>query len=362
MPEITQPILSKSPEPNHQQKDVLSLSQFLELLRAEEDYYPGEQHNTKLMISRLRKIFYDQWGWNSELIRGAKDVETRYITTIVTQESENTRPMGTTSTNPGAETKHRTITYSPIDRVFGNTRVGQTPDIYKNDHQEVLLPEGFYCDIAHILAGIDAANHPQIVTPLPNWLFFIAKLLPHVNSNLDTVTWLGDIASSAGDFLFAYLKNGKKPISSQTEQGIIDADAPGSDMLGDIDALVIAKNYDIKSENGMRVTDIIEDYYLGKNEKEPMKNTRFQKYCNCVGLMGWNGEKFENEAEWLAYQYKELRGNTEFQVFSLTDEKLDGLILPAKIFFGCYSKVIKLKQLLNIFLDSLKTELKKNTN
>lgn len=359
MDAITQPILSKIPEPGHKVNDALSLIQFLQLLREEEDYYPGEQHNTKLMISRLRKIFYDQWGWNSELIRGAKEVDTRYVTEIVTDETENTRPMGTNSTNPEVETKHRTITYSATDRIYGNTRVGQTPEIYKNDHQEVLLPEGYYCDIAHILAGMDAANHPQIVTPLPNWLFFMAKLLPHVDSNLDTVTWLGDIASSAGDFLFAYLKNGKKPIDSQAEQNIIDVDAPGSDMLGDIDALVIAKNYAISSTNGMRVSEIIADYYLGKNGETPLKNKRFQKYCECVGLKGWNGETFDNEADWLAYQYKELRGNTEFQVFSLTDEKLDGLILPAKIFFGCYKDVIKLKPLLNIFLDSLKIELKK---
>lgn len=359
MTKLYQPILSRNTEPGHDQKNALNFHQFLALLKEEEDYYPGEQNNTKLMFSCLRKIFYDQWGWNSELIRCASKVETRYITAIVDTATENSRPMGTTSRDPEVESKHRTITYSDHDKIYGNTRVGQTPEIYKNDHQEVLLPEGYYCDVAHILAGVDAYNYKQIVSPLPEWLFFLAKLLPHVNSNVDLVTWLGDIASSAGDFLFAYLKNNKKPIGTDAEQKIINIDAPGSDMLGDIDALVIAASYDVSSANGMRVTEIYEDYFIGKDGKTPIKDRRIEIFCKAVGLENWDGENFKNEAEWLKYQYRELRGNTEFQVFSLTDEKLDGLILPAKIYFGCYKDVLKLKQLLSLFLDSIKVELKK---
>jgi hypothetical protein len=358
MGSLFQPIFTKETEPGHDPKDALNLDQFLKLLREEEDYYPGEQHNTKLMFTRLRKIFYDQWGWNSELIRGATNIETRYIVSVIDVPSENTRPLGTMSRDPEVPGKHRTVMYSDHDKIYGNTRVGQTPEIYKNDHQEVLLPEGYYCDVAHILAGVDATNYPQVVSPLPNWLTFLEKWFPHVNSNIDVVTWVGDIASTAGDFLYAYLRNNNQPISSDTEQKYINIDVPGSDMLGDIDALVIASNYDISALNGMRVTEIYEDYYIGKNHKTPLKDRRLELFCKHVGL-SWDGKQFTNEADWMKYQYRELRGQTEFQVFSLTDEKLDGIWLPLKIYFGFYAEVIKIKLLLNLLLEGLKTELRK---
>ncbi len=361
---VFQPILSTTTEPGHtpfggSPNPAFDLTQFLALLKEEEDYYPGEQHNTKLMFTRLRKIFYDQWGWNSELIRGATKIETRYIASVAYAATENTRPMGTMSQNPEAPGKHRTVTYSATDRVYGNTRVGQTPEIYKNDHQEVLLPEGFYCDVAHILAGVDAFNYKQVVSPLPDWLFFLAKLLPHVDSNVDLVTWLGDIASSAGDFLFAYLRNNNKPIGPEAEQKYINIDAPGSDMLGDIDALVIANSYDVGTSKGMRVTEIYEDYYIGKNGKTPIKDQRFEIFCKIVGL-NWDGKEFTNKADWIAYQRRELKAQTEFQIFSLTDEKLDGIWLPLKVYFGYYKEVIKMDPLLELFLDTLKTVMTKN--
>ncbi len=358
MEKLFQPILSSNTEPGHDPKNALTLVQFLELLKEEEDYYPGEQHNTKLMFTRLRKIFYDQWGWNSELIRGAANIQSRYVTSIVDSPDESTRPIGTLSKKAETPTKHRTITYSDHDLVYGDTRVGQTPFIYQNDHQEVLLPEGFYCDVAHILAGVDAFNYKQIVSPFPEWLFFLAKLFPHVDSNVDLVTWLGDIASSAGDFLFAYLKNNEKPIGTEAEQKIINIDAPGSDMLGDIDAIVIANSYDVGAEKGLRVSEIYEDYYFGKNGKTSIKDRRFEIFCKHVGLI-WDGKNMTNESDWLKYQCRELRGNTEFQVFSLTDEKLDGIWQPLKIYFGYYKEVLKLEPMLILFLEGLKTQLKK---
>lgn len=93
MATITQPILTTTPEPGHAAADVLTLQQFINLLREEEDYWSGEQQNTKLMITRLRKIFYDQWGWNDELIRGAADVECRYEVDVVPVATEHSRAV-----------------------------------------------------------------------------------------------------------------------------------------------------------------------------------------------------------------------------------------------------------------------------
>jgi len=325
MKTLFQPILSDHPEPSHPISKVISLTKFIELLRGEEDYYPGEQRNTKLMISRLRKIFYDQWGWNSELIRGASKIKTRYITKIVEDKEEHSKPVRRYK-DKTYQPKHRVIVYSDHDRIFGDSQAGQVPFIYKNDHEEVLLPEGFFCDVAHILAGLDAFNHPQIVTPLPSWLSFIAKLFPHVDKNIDIVTWLGDIASNAGDFLFGYLNNDKQELSLKKQQDIINVDSPGSDMLGDIDTYVIACNYDVGTSDGMRVSEILQ-------------------------------ENFSNEKKWLRHYKKELRNNICFQVFSLTSEKITSIWLPIKIWFGGYKKILKKELLLQIFIDQLKAKM-----
>lgn len=358
MPQIYQPLFAYNPEPGHKIEDVITMEQMIDLLREEEDYWEGEQNNTKLMITRLRKIFYDQWGWNSELIRGAADIETRYEVKILDDASEHSKPLRRYS-NYEYQPKHREVVYTNHDRVYGATRAGQVPFIYHSDHQEVVLPDGTYCDSAHILAGLDAGNYLAPVSPLPRFLMFLKNLFPHVDSNMDIVTWLGDIASSSGDFLFDYLRNGKKMLTAETEQKYMNTDAPGSDMLGDIDPYVIRKHFDTSSSNGMRYTDILKEYYFGKDGKEALHKRRVSEFCSVIGLSGWNGESFANEHKWLSYYHQQLRDNTSFQVFSLTDEKLHSVILPLKIWFGFYKNVTLFEELLNIWLAALKEGIKK---
>jgi hypothetical protein len=349
---LFQPILSLDPEPGHAKENIIQLPEFIKLLEEEEDYWTGEQQNTRLMITRLRKIFYDQWGWNKELIRGAADVECRYQVTIVDEQPVHGKPLRRVK-NQTEVPKFRKVTYRDNDRIYGNTRSGQTPFIYQNDHQEVLMPDGTYCDQAHILAGLDAYNHPQIVSPFPAFLSFLDKLGPHVDSNIDIVTWLGDIASSSGDFLFAYLKQGKKPLTQDREQQIINIDAPGSDMLGNIDAYVLSAQYEAGAAHGMRYTQILNHYYCGEGKK--YRDRRCSIFADRVGLKGWNGSTYANEAAWLRFYTRQLRDNTSFQAFSLTDEKLDSIWLSMAIWFNGYHDVLKLEYLLKIFLKSLYT-------
>ena len=361
MNNLYQPILVTTPEPHHAPQDVLTLSQFLDLLKEEEDYYPGEQHNTVLMITRLRKIFYDQWGWNSELVRARAHIPSRYQVTVVDDPTDINVPKKHAKPIPRYrdneyQPRHRVITYRADDRVYGNTRTGQVPDIYKNDHQEVVLPDGTYCDAAHILAGLDAANFPQVVSPLPTFLSFLNSLVPHVDANIDVATWLGDIGSSSGDFLFKYLKNDSRPIGSTEEQQSINLETPGSDMLGNIDTYVIARHFGVASDNGQRVTEILRDYYLSANR---FRQNRFSIYCEAVGLRGWNGETFSNEQAWLDYYRKQLRNDVCFQVFSLTEENIKSLWLMIRIFFNGFQDVLKLTLLLTIYLNALKDLIKK---
>lgn len=347
---LDQPILKGSPEPGHDPKNVLTLKDFILLLKEEEDYWSPEQSNTKLMISRLRKIFYDKWGWNSELIRGAAQIESRFITVLKDSPIEHGKEAPRYK-NLVYSPVYRAVTYTDQDRIFGNTRVGQVPFIYQHDHQDVLLPEGYFCDIAHILAGLDAINNKQVVSPLPNFLSFLDKLVPNVDSNVDVVTWLGDIASSSADFLFDYLKNKNNSIIEQEEQEVVDIDASGSDLLGDIEPYVIAQHYDVSSSNGKRFTEIIEDYYYGNNS---YRSNRFSTFSKAIGLEGWNGKAFSNEQQWLKYYHDELRNCVCFVAYSQNEKSLEKIILPVKIWFNCYQSPLKLDLLLNIFLKVLK--------
>ncbi|HXB08708.1 MAG TPA: hypothetical protein VNW04_16365 [Puia sp.] len=353
-----QPILARKPETGHAEKDVLTVQEFLELLRAEEDYWEGEQTQLPLMITRLRKIFYDKWGWNKELIRACASVECRYKVTIT-----DTPPRDSGGQSHVRRKKHyrdnlevdkyRLVTYREDDRVYGDTREGDVPRIYQKDHQEVLLPDGSYCDLAHVLAGLDAYNHPQMVCPLPPALEFGHGLVPHCDSNMHLVTWLGDIATSCEAFVFDYLRNGKKPLSPHAEQHYIEINAPGSDMLGNIDAYAIARSYDLSGASGRRLTEILQEYYLSP-AKSFFAQKRYALFCDAVGLV-WDGESFTNEDEWIERYRPQLRDATTFMIYSLTEEKLKSILLPIEIWLGGYSDVLKTGPMLRLFLETLKS-------
>lgn len=350
---LKQPIDTGNPEAGHAPSDVLTLKDYLDLLRLEEEYWPENLGNTRILISRLRKIYYDKWGWNSELIRGAADIETRYITTMTpspVQHAKGVMRKKQLITAP----EYRLITYSDHDRVYGNTRVGQVPLIYQHDHQELRLPDGAMCDIAHVLAGLDAYNNYSVVTPLPEFLKFLYKLLPFCKSNVDVVTWLGDIASSSADFLFDYLKNNDKNISESDEQTVIDSDAPSSDMMGDIDPYVIAKYYPTSMTSGPRFTEIIDDYYFGNNN---YRKHKYITYAEQIGLMHFDGNKFQNETEWLHEYESQLRNAITFVIFSQTEMSLRKFLLPLEVWIGMYKRPLKMRLLLEIFLKSLKSDI-----
>jgi len=352
-----QPILSRKPEPGHAEKDVISAQEFITLLKEEEDYFPGEQTQLPLMITRLRKIFYDKWGWNKELIRRAAPIECRYEVTITgtppRDSSGQSHVKRKTHYKDNDEVdKYRLVTYRKNDRVYGDTRAGQVPLIYQKDHQETLLPDGSYCDLAHVLAGLDAYNNPQFVSPLPVWLGFLHKLVPHCDSNMDLVTWLGDIATSSEAFVFDYLRHHNRPLSPEAEQHYINIEAPGSDMLGNIDSYAIARSYDLSGASGRRLTEILEEFYISP-ARAFFVQKRYALFCDAVGLK-WDGHRFTNEEEWLRRYRPQLRDATTFMIYSLTDENVQSIILPLEVWLGGYSDVVKADILLRLFLKTLK--------
>jgi hypothetical protein len=362
---IIQPILSSKPEYGHKPIDVLSFDEFNALLKIEEDYYLGKKTDLKLMTTRLRKIFYDKFGWNTQLIKKAACVKSRYVFEIVDcPSSERKMPQDLFKLirrykNYEYRPKCRKVTYRCNDRIYGNSKTGETPEIYVKDHQDVLLPEGYHCDVGHVLAGLDALNNFQPVSPLPSVLIFLRKYFPFVDSNADVVTWLGDIATTAADFLFATLRK-QRPLTDEEEQFYINVNASASDMLGDIDSYVIHCIYYNIPGFDKKVSDILDFYYKSEASLEKFRQLRFFIFANRVGLKEWDGNKFSNEADWLNYYSDQLRNTTALMVFSSTKGLREKFSLPYKVWKYKYENVIKIKMLLTLFLEALKENMTNN--
>ncbi len=314
---LFQPIETKA----ERNEEILTIQYFIELLKKEEAYYNGDQNNTQLMVTRFRKIFYDTPNWDKTLIKGAADIQGRYQNDKFS-ENEN------------------------------------TPLICRKANQEIKLEDGLRCDLGHVFAGLDALNYPEVVTPLPGWLRWARKLFPSNDYNSDIVTWLGDIASVAGEFVVRSQNNHE--LSLDEKQELIFSYAQGADMLGNIDAYVIGNTYNMYSDNGLKISDILYDYYCSEGIGEQTRKRRYSIFCSVIGLTGWDGENFDNEKSWMKYNIGQLRNNTLFYTMNrFSDFKRLGVGL--KTWFRRYDKQIDAENLLNSFLTSIKKLKKKET-
>ncbi|MEQ8972638.1 MAG: DUF4157 domain-containing protein [Coleofasciculus sp. C1-SOL-03] len=273
---LHQPIVENAPA------SAISIRDFIALVEVEERKYPPEeQTNTKLMITRLRKIFYDREGWDNYLIEGARDIEAPYTTEH--QEKERF-------------TLEIPFLFNDFDVVRQEHNVkdsqGNTPDIASN--QEISLEDGSYIDLGHVFAGLDALNYPQSVQA-PG-LSSIG-----IDDNVDAVTWVGDLGSVLAEIQFQWIRNDKQ-ISSKERQAIINEYASPQDMLGNIDAYVIDQQFDIdETSGGRKVSEILREYYLNGSTDQgtPSRDRRYSIFAQAVGLNNWDGTNFSNESEWI---------------------------------------------------------------
>lgn len=234
----------EKPAPNGK----ITISEFIKLVELEENKYSHvESHDTKKMISIIRKIFYNTSGWDDKLIPKAKEIKPPYKKYI-----EKIRPGF-----PKKVDFSKWISFEFTDKeyfpiLFGTKETKPTIYIHQEIELEKGKTKGMYIDIGHVLCGMDAFNNPDKVIP-PN----IEGWQPtdwEITHNIDAVTWLGDLASVLGDSVMeAIIK--KRNLTEAEIQNTIDADAPNQDMLGNIDAYVIAKNYNI-SGSKLRVSDL----------------------------------------------------------------------------------------------------------
>lgn len=328
---------------------ALSLPEFLALLSQEEQFFVSEPVGGSTMLTHLRKIFYGTSGWDKELIRGGACIPCRYLVRVVSTVAQHSSTKHRKRTATG--TLHQRVEVVVREGDWMNPRAGTQPDIYTDNHQEVILPSGLLCDIGHVLAGMDALSYPAPVAPLPSWLLWMYRLVPHVDDNADAATWIGDLSSITGELFFFHQEQKMYPNADQV-QAIIDEGNPAQDMLGNIDSLVVRQLYSV--EDAVRTSSILQDYYT---QIETQPKLRYQLFCKAVGIDIDSAGTVTNRAAWIRRYRRQLRSCTAFYV-------ANGYRGPARyryaltIWLGWINKWLMIDEILSLQLDAIEQLLK----
>ena len=329
---------------------ALSADEFLTLLKEEENFFAHEAAGGEKMLTHLRKIFYGTSGWDNELIRGGSDIVCHYEIKVVSTIQAHSRSKHRKHNASG--TLHNRVEVLVRTGDWMNPNAGTAPDIYKDNHQEAILPDGLICDIGHVLAGMDALSYPAAVAPLPDWMMWLYPLVPHVDSNADAATWIGDLSSVTGEIFFFYIENKKWPSTEQI-QAILDEGNPAPDMLGNIDSLAVRQLVEIKDAE--RTSDILNEYFL-RISKEP--KLRYKLFCKATGIEIDQSGTITNRNRWIAKYKRQLKACTAFYVANgYTGAKRYWYALI--LWLGCYNKKIMVGEMLELQLNAIEQLLKK---
>ena len=318
-------------------------SVFLTIIRAEEARLPpAEAADTRTMITKLRKLFYGAPGWDSYLIPGAAGVAPLYGV----QEQETRRAELEIPDSPNLTDyveKKQVLVGAPA-------ALADPASI-----QEVRMPNGDFVDVGHVLAGLDALNHPGPAAG-PGGLFNVA-------SNVGAVTWIGDLGSIVGECIVTRLTaTGGRSLTDAEIQAEIDRMAPGQDMLGNVDAYVIGATL-ATGGTGLRVSDMLEQYYGGAGVATPAgesaRNQRFTIFANQVGLGALSGTAFVNEATWKRTFLPQVQNAAGLYMGAVTESSGGpfGMAQRGGLAIGASLNPAS-QRLLDVFVDELKTRVR----
>jgi hypothetical protein len=249
-------------------ENALNIKKFIDLVKVEEAKYTGAEANTIYMLTVLRKIFYDTPGWDNYLIRGVGDIKS---------------PYGPGPCTLNSRTRVR-IPFFPSQDFYINDMVCYPQDPVTKKPPEIVMRQEIavtadtlnmkYSDIAHTLCGLDAFNHSHEVK-LPG-------IELGLDSNIHAVTWLGDLGSVLAEAVIEYV-NRIGSFSMPGLQYFIDKFAGTADMLGNIEPYNIYHEFSEQiKDSSMKVSDILHDYYLGKDASVHQKQ-RFLQFAKGLG-------------------------------------------------------------------------------
>jgi len=288
----------------------IAFETYLGMIEQVENDNPDVANNTKLMFTKLRKVYYDSFGWNDELIRGTEDI-------------------------------------APFAHI---------PAGMESKNHIVKMQNGDLYDIAHIFAIVDAGNHEGYFTPLPNTLMFLRWLFPTVQSRLTASGWMGDLSSASGQFFLIY-KSTKNQLSLAQKQKVVDEYAPCDKMISNADALIIINNYGVSASAGKKVSEILRDYYDAGGKGDVLRQNRYSLFAAYLGLRDWSGQTFINEKQWREFYFGQLKTCSAFYLLFFR-EKLSTLVWSLLIWVGFYKKEVAVAEVLDSFITGLKSALK----
>ncbi|WP_197995812.1 eCIS core domain-containing protein [Gimesia algae] len=149
---------------------------------------------------------------------------------------------------------------------------------------EVTLPQGGQSDPTHVIVAIVAGAESQSpgaagAGGLPGKLI---QALPSGLSQRDVTTWVGDVASAAAEWHLA------RPLSGgrSTRQDYMDEYAPQSDLIADIDGVVMTSRTDnlgFAFDPSATLSSNLTRFYFPVGAREG-KNRRFHSFCAIEGF------------------------------------------------------------------------------
>jgi uncharacterized protein DUF4157 len=148
----------------------------------------------------------------------------------------------------------------------------------------VTLPQGGQSDPSHIVTAITAAAETQ--APGAGGAGGVSGRLvstpPAGLTQLDIASWAGDPGSAAAEWGWAH----PHPTGGTTKQNYMDEFSPESDMIGDIDGVVMTSRSAATGfvfDPTTPLSSNLERFYYPTNPREG-KNRRFHSFCAILGF------------------------------------------------------------------------------
>ncbi len=222
-----------APIPTVASPTVTTMAQFIDLVRRVEALNPG---NTALQIA--------------EMIR-----RTKYHTTAWGQLLPSDIAPGPVAAGGG-------VTSADVTTLSGEITV--------------TLPQGGQSDPSHIVAAIEAATEARPA----DWAWYIQA--PRALSQLDIASWAGDVGSAAGEWMVAH----PHPSGGTTKQNYMDAFAPESDLIADVDGVAMssrATTAGFAFDRSLPLSENLQRFYYPSGARQG-KNRRFHIFCTVMAL------------------------------------------------------------------------------
>lgn len=289
------------------------LNWFINQLKIEESKLSSSTGNFKVLLSKIRKIFYNTGGWDA-IIPAAAGIKNENYITIEYPYAGFPKQWPNPDFNaavkrlkdfPGKANFVPPASFSFTDMGSKPLDVNQqSPSIFcggdpcqKYLNQEVKFgvwgcgSGEVMIDMGHVLTGLDALYHEETFWPPLGPV----KLPVFTNSsNVGVATWVGDLGSVLAEFVYLSHKKSAESGGLTTTptlieiQQAIDKLASGADMIGNIDAYGI---YGIQVPQDNLVSSWVENYYNIQIAVSPTKRFRF--FAERIGLI-WDGSGFSN--------------------------------------------------------------------